>query len=92
MTDVQAPPLNQIPPQASPTDPDDDETQPAAPNEPATETLYIQNLNEKIKVDGQHTPTRAHSSHLTTSGNSAQNILARPFQIIWRSSGCRRPQ
>lgn len=53
MADVQAPLLNQIPDQAPPAVPDATD-QPPAQNEVASETLYIQNLNEKIKVDGQH--------------------------------------
>ena len=48
MADVQAPPA-----QVAPTVPDA-AAQPPAQNEVATETLYIQNLNEKIKVDGQY--------------------------------------
>lgn len=51
MADVQVPPLNQIP-QAAPLVPD--ASQPPAQSEVVSETLYIQNLNEKIKVDGQH--------------------------------------
>lgn len=48
MADVQVPPA-----QVAPTAPDA-APQPPAQNEVASETLYIQNLNEKIKVDGQH--------------------------------------
>jgi uncharacterized membrane protein len=48
MADVQAPPA-----QVAPTAPDA-AAEPPAQNEVASETLYIQNLNEKIKVDGQH--------------------------------------
>jgi len=53
MADVQAPSLSQIPAQAAPTV-SDAAAQPGQENEVASETLYIQNLNEKIKVDGQH--------------------------------------
>lgn len=53
MADVQAPSLSQIPAQVAPTVPDV-AAQPEPENEVASETLYIQNLNEKIKVDGQH--------------------------------------
>lgn len=53
MADVQAPPLNQTPAQVAPAAPDA-ATEPPSQNEVASETLYIQNLNEKIKVDGQH--------------------------------------
>ncbi|KAG8219295.1 hypothetical protein J3R82DRAFT_159 [Butyriboletus roseoflavus] len=50
MADVQTPPLNQIPAQVAPAVPDD-AAQPPPQDEIASETLYIQNLNEKIKVD-----------------------------------------
>ncbi|KAH0837828.1 hypothetical protein J3R83DRAFT_6036 [Lanmaoa asiatica] len=50
MADVQAPPLNQIPAQVTPAVPDAID-EPPTQNEVASETLYIQNLNEKIKVD-----------------------------------------
>lgn len=53
MADAQAPPLNQIPGQVAPAVPDAAAQPPAQP-EVASETLYIQNLNEKIKVDGQY--------------------------------------
>ena len=53
MDDVQAPPPNQIAAQVVPAGPDTAAESPAQ-DEVASETLYIQNLNEKIKVDGQH--------------------------------------
>ncbi|KAF9225221.1 RNA-binding domain-containing protein [Gyrodon lividus] len=51
MTDVQAVPLNPNPAQAVPSEPTPDARADSEPNEVASETLYIQNLNEKIKVD-----------------------------------------
>lgn len=53
MADVQAHPPSQIPAQVAPAVPPVAAAQPPAENEVASETLYIQNLNEKIKVDGQ---------------------------------------
>ncbi|KAN0100117.1 hypothetical protein V8E55_000101 [Tylopilus felleus] len=51
MADVQAHPPSQIPAQVAPAVPPVAAAQPPAENEVASETLYIQNLNEKIKVD-----------------------------------------
>ena len=59
MTDVQTPLLGQIPAQTALAEPDTTAQSPA-PTEVASETLYIQNLNEKIKVDGQHPPSYMH--------------------------------
>ncbi|KIJ13766.1 hypothetical protein PAXINDRAFT_135615 [Paxillus involutus ATCC 200175] len=50
MADIQAAPLNPNPTQGVPPEPTDARAA-SEPNEVASETLYIQNLNEKIKVD-----------------------------------------
>jgi hypothetical protein len=46
----------------------------------ATETLYIQNLNEKIRIDGS-SPLTVTMRTLTTSP-SPQGIFARSLQIV----------
>jgi hypothetical protein len=65
---------------------------PTPPEEPdnACETLYIQNLNEKIKTDGK-SPFAIYQFSKNTdsfSGISAEGIVTRFIQVIWGGSGC----
>ena len=59
---------------------DDIETTESSKLEYASETLYIQNLNEKIRIDGL-TPVTV-TLRLLTIFPSPQSIFARPFQVI----------
>jgi hypothetical protein len=46
-----------------------------------SETLYIQNLNEKIRIDG--TSLGTFYMRLLTIFFSSQSIFARSFQVVW---------
>jgi hypothetical protein len=68
------------PPNEIPIPIDDVETNPASKPEFVSETLYIQNLNEKIRIDGS-TPVTV-SLRVLTIFPSPQIIFARSFQVV----------
>jgi hypothetical protein len=68
------------PPNEIPIPIDDVETTPASKPEFISETLYIQNLNEKIRIDGS-TPVTV-SLRVLTIFPSPQIIIARSFQVV----------
>jgi hypothetical protein len=77
MSDINLPPTaadNEIP------IPVDDVLASSSSPEQATETLYIQNLNEKIRIDGS-SPLTVTARTLTISP-SPQGIFAWPLQVV----------
>jgi hypothetical protein len=54
---------------------------PTSKAEFVSETLYIQNLNEKIRIDGLSLGT--FSVRVPTTFISSQSIFARSFQVLW---------
>ncbi len=66
----------------------DEAPPPQESDENACETLYIQNLNEKIKPDGLW---RDFCLVYCTDdlSNSYQSLITRLVQILWRGVGCR---
>jgi hypothetical protein len=70
--------------------PVDDVESPTSKPEFASETLYIQNLNEKIRIDGSSLET--FSVHVLTAFFSSQSIFARSFQVLRGSTRCGRAQ
>jgi hypothetical protein len=60
---------------------DDAALTPPSKPEYVSETLYIQNLNEKIRIDGS-TPV-AVMLRVLIIFPSPQSIFAWPFQVVW---------
>jgi len=67
-------------------------TEVIAPEEPEhiSETLYIQNLNEKIKIDGNRLLYNRSPIILNIYAISTQGFSAWSVQVIWRSFRCCR--
>jgi hypothetical protein len=57
---------------------------PASKPEFVSETLYIQNLNEKIRIDGS-SPVPV-TERMLTGIPSPQGIFTRSFQVVWRGT------
>jgi len=66
-------------------------TEPAPEEEILSETLYIQNLNERIKIPGTIAGHPLGDDNLPNR-YSAEGILTRSLQIVWRGPRCRRAQ
>ena len=93
MADVSAQSISPDVPQGLSTDPPATPVEaPSAPEEPeiTSETLYIQNLNERIKIDGHSHSGVTIILRLTNIFDSAQSLSAWIIQVIWRSFGCGR--
>jgi hypothetical protein len=70
------------PTEATPLQPTQDNGEP----EVISETLYIQNLNEKIKIPGR--AWSMNFEHDLRILHSPQSVVAWFIQIVWRSFGC----
>ena len=63
---------------------------PTSKPEQISETLYIQNLNEKIRIDGLSHGT--FTMRVLTIFFSSKSVFTRSFQVLWRGTRCGRAQ
>jgi hypothetical protein len=62
---------------------------PPEETENACETLYIQNLNEKIKTDGLFgEPSFPFCALMLHASPSVESLVTRSVQVVWGSSRC----